>query len=383
MPRRPLPVGQHGEISYRTLGPRKIRALTHVRDLDGRRRQVTREGTSRSNAKENLLRAVADRAAVGQDLTGESRLREVAAVWIAEVDRQVAAGQIAPNTSRIYRSALRNHVLPGVGELRVQEATVPRVNAFIMVMRAHHRSGITKTSRTVLSAVLGHAVRAGALAANPMHGVARVSAERRKAPRALTQVERDRWIAAMDADIRAVRHDLPDLTRMMLATGVRIGECLAISFVDVSTSDKTLAVDWNLVRITGRGLVRMSTKTVAGERTLRLPGWAVDMVIRRGDARGWSGPLFPDTLGGWRDPSNTSRSLRHARDRAGFGWVTSHVFRKTVVTMLDESGLTAREIADQLGHAKVSMTQDVYMGRRAVSGGAAVALEDVFGEAVE
>ena len=31
---------------------------------------------------------------------------------------------------------------------------------------------------------------------------------------------------------------------------------------------------------------------------------------------------------------------------------------------LDNAKLTAREIADQLGHAKPSMAQDVYMGRK-------------------
>nr|WP_246405961.1 tyrosine-type recombinase/integrase [Modestobacter versicolor] len=32
-------------------------------------------------------------------------------------------------------------------------------------------------------------------------------------------------------------------------------------------------------------------------------------------------------------------------------WVTSHTFRKTVATRLDEAGFTPRQVADQLGHA--------------------------------
>jgi integrase len=56
--------------------------------------------------------------------------------------------------------------------------------------------------------------------------------------------------------------------------------------------------------------------------------------------------------------------LRAVLDGVGYGWVTSNNFRKTVATRLDEVGLTAREIADQLGHARPSMTLDVYLGRR-------------------
>jgi integrase len=99
-------------------------------------------------------------------------------------------------------------------------------------------------------------------------------------------------------------------------------------------------------------------------------------------------PIFPASTthgrqivnrvgGGYRDPSNTARSFRAARDRAGFGWVTSHVLRKTVATRLDASGRTAREIADHLGHAQITMTQRHYIGRKAVSRGNADALEQL------
>jgi integrase len=99
-------------------------------------------------------------------------------------------------------------------------------------------------------------------------------------------------------------------------------------------------------------------------RRLPLPPFAVEMLRRRQAARPAGVlPLFPDSAGGWRDPSNTSRSLREARGTEGFAWVSSHVFRKTCATILDEAGPTARVGADQLGHSKVSMTQDVYMGR--------------------
>ena len=43
--------------------------------------------------------------------------------------------------------------------------------------------------------------------------------------------------------------------------------------------------------------------------------------------------------------------------------VTTHSFRKTVATLIDDEGLSARIGADHLGHSKVSMTQDRYMSR--------------------
>jgi integrase len=86
-------------------------------------------------------------------------------------------------------------------------------------------------------------------------------------------------------------------------------------------------------------------------------------------------PLFPSLTGGLRDPANVRRELRDARGTETLAWITSHTFRKTAATILDEAALTARLVADHLGHSRTSMTQDYYLGRRSVDWQAAVALE--------
>ncbi|GAA1283066.1 tyrosine-type recombinase/integrase [Saccharothrix xinjiangensis] len=50
-------------------------------------------------------------------------------------------------------------------------------------------------------------------------------------------------------------------------------------------------------------------------------------------------------------------------------------FRHLVATRLDQAEMSAREIADYLGHAQVSMTQDVCVIRKTVGQAAADALE--------
>lgn len=85
--------------------------------------------------------------------------------------------------------------------------------------------------------------------------------------------------------------------------------------------------------------------------------------------------MFTAPLGGLRDPSNTQADLRSVLDAAGFEWVTSHTFRKTAATLLEQAGLTVRAIADQLGHADVTTTQNHYFGRRMITTRAAEVLE--------
>lgn len=73
--------------------------------------------------------------------------------------------------------------------------------------------------------------------------------------------------------------------------------------------------------------------------------------------------IFPSTAGTLRDPNNFAKQWCAARDELDLGEVTTHSFRKTVETLIDDGGLSARIGADQLEHSHVSMTQDRYMSR--------------------
>jgi integrase len=132
-----------------------------------------------------------------------------------------------------------------------------------------------------------------------------------------------------------------------------------------------VTVTGTVIRQSGYGLLIQDVPTTgAGRRTIRLPPRTVELLRRRlADLPAYEADavLFPSPNGHLRGPSNTSGDLRQALDRAGLPWVTSHTFRKTVATWLDDAGLSARQIADHLGHSRPSLTQDVYLGRGAAS----------------
>ncbi len=187
--------------------------------------------------------------------------------------------------------------------------------------------------------------------------------------------------AALTYDDKAMARDLPDLVGFLMATGLRIGEACGLAWDAVDLDTGAIEVRAAAVRVRGQGLVVKSTKTDAGTRTLLLPQWCVAMLRERASSVGprtedlGAQPVFPAPLGGWRDPSNTQADLRDAFASAGFDWVTSHVFRKTVATLMDHAGLSSRAAADQLGHANTSMTTYVYFGRKLATTGAAAVLE--------
>jgi integrase len=72
------------------------------------------------------------------------------------------------------------------------------------------------------------------------------------------------------------------------------------------------------------------------------------------DTLGEQTMIFPSMAATWRDPDNFRARWRKVRDDLGVPDVTSHSFRKSLATLIDDEGLSARIGADHLGHARVS-----------------------------
>jgi integrase len=370
---RTYPMGQDGKGK-----PTWFKAIAQYRDFDGRTRQVQAAGKSATAASQNLRQKLQNRTSAGRygELTGMTRFSAAADLWLEKMDAMVREDRRSPGTVETYRRQLKNHVLPAIGEVRLGEVTTRLLDKVISAIKADTSAATARSCRSVVSGVMGLGVRYGALTHNPVRDIERIEARPKKAPRALTNEERVELLERLQADEKARRRDLPDLVFFMLATGVRIGEALAVLWSQVDFERGTVQITSTLIRVRGEGLLRKKTKSSAGERTLALPASAVAVLRRRfmTGAR-LDQPLFPDVLGGFRDPANVRRELREARGEDALAWITSHTFRKTAATILDEAALSARLIADQMGHSRTSMTQDFYLGRRAVDSQAADALE--------
>jgi integrase len=68
------------------------------------------------------------------------------------------------------------------------------------------------------------------------------------------------------ADPAAQHHDLPELARFMLATGLRLGEALGVTWADLDLAAGTVAVRRTIIRVQGKGLIASRVKSKASER---------------------------------------------------------------------------------------------------------------------
>jgi hypothetical protein len=179
VPRPPMPVGTAGKIDFLTMGPKRVRARARIRDYDGATRPVTRYGPTRAAAERRLKEALRDRTGPAEGaITSDTKVRDLAAIWLTELK----ASDLSDGSKELYECDLSQKVLPAMGALSCREAEVPACDRFLKAVRENSGPGKAKTCKTVLSLLLGLAVRHGAIPTNPVRDVAKIP-RGRKQPR--------------------------------------------------------------------------------------------------------------------------------------------------------------------------------------------------------
>ncbi|ROO51288.1 site-specific recombinase XerD [Micromonospora sp. Llam0] len=375
MARPPLPIGTWGNIRTEKLGPNRYCARTRFRDHDGKTRDVEATGTTGPAATRALKEKLRDRATPNDDeITRDTHVSTLASLWIEEI---TAEERVAPQTINNYKTSLGTSILPSMGNLRIREATVGRIDKFLREV-AKTRPAAAKNAKVVLGQMFALAVRRGALTTNPVRETGRLRKPRRTV-RAL-EVEH---LEGVRAAIRqwqqptpgkpGPRHsgDLADIVDLMLATGARIGEILAGRWEDADLAAElpTVTICGTIVYLKGKGFFRQEwTKSDAGYRTVILPRFAVGMLLARKltAADNPHDAIFASRRGTWLSPHNVRRQWRQARADTGLEWVTPHTFRKTVATLIDKEA-DAKSAAAQLGHASEDVTNTFYIVKPALA----------------
>jgi integrase len=358
--------------------PKKYAARCRYRDGDGTTRLVERHGHSRTAALKNLQDALEHRHAPKvQGLGPQARFREAAAIWLDGKERKRSATR-----AKAYRTRLAL-ILPELGELRLREISVARLETFFDDLEDRGLSANYRRSlRAAVSGTFQVAVKHRAIGFNPVSALDDIEGGR-KQPRGLTAEERRRLLDFLDNDVAARRRDLPDLARFMLGTGVRIGEALAVRWCDLQLDGIPVLVEGNKVMVPvvavthtitrppGKTLQRTTVKTEAGKRLLPLPAFVVAMLrARRTEIFADEDPVFPAAGRSgltWREPSEVGRWIKEARedDAVQLEWMTSHSWRKTYLTVLDdEREMTDRAKADLAGQSR--FLKDIYVNRGAL-----------------
>jgi len=299
MARPPLPLGEHGSISITAKRGRWV-ARCRYRSLNGVTRHVQKSGNTKTAARLALQEELrAQRGERTEVLRPNSRFRDAADVWMKKITERRE-----DSTAEKYSYWLDSVILPALGELRLSECDVAQTDAFLSRLEQARRivqrpdgaseekpryaANTRRTFRAIVGGVMQQAVLHQAIAANPVRELERIETprgHRAPPPRGLTAEERRKLLDFVDTDKVARNAGLPDLVRVALGSGLRIGELCALRWVDlnldgipvVSATDMrmvpVIAVRQNVYPVKGKGLSVHQGKSAMALRIVPLPAF--------------------------------------------------------------------------------------------------------------
>lgn len=351
--------------------PVRWRARTKFRDDDGVLRDVERFAATKSKAETKLKEALIERQAPVKSnaMRSDMTLESAGVVWLEQVRRPDS--KVSDATRTQYAAAFGRYVQgSSIAAHTLREVNrVPVLEHYLQGVADAHGTGAAKTARSVVSNVLGLAVRYKVLDHNAMREARPaksviVKETQRDTTRALSRSERDHLLSVADTYERAVHYDVADIVWFLAGTGARISESLGVLWSHVDLSAGSVFID--------------GTKTDASKRTLAMPPWLTERLAKRAAEYGTEGYVFHSPgisdRSKPRDRRNVARIFREVLTEAGFPWATPHTLRRTVATLLDEAGLPIALAANQLGHSNPAMTARVYLGRKGDMSAAAAVL---------
>lgn len=265
-------------------------------------------------------------------------LREYVDVWLS-------GRRIRPTTRAQYESFLRGHILPPLGDLRIDEVTPFVVRRWRDQVAPGRETTAAKTY-LLLASIMGDAVRDGVIDRSPC------------TIRGGGRIERQHDVVVLSAhDIRALEEAMPERMRLLVTLGawcaLRYGEAAELRRSDVDLDAGVIRVRRAMTYVDGT--VRVGApKTRAGSRDVEIPPHVAPAVARHLElhaATGAGGLLVHDGAGDHLRHSSFSWHFDKARRAIGRPTFRFHDLRHTGLTLLGRAGATVAELMDKAGHS--------------------------------
>lgn len=270
-----------------------------------------------------------------------------------------AEGTIRPRTRENYAGVIRNHRVPELGNVRLNQLTPQHVQRLLNKKTSAGSPHLVRNIRAVLRAALGQAVKWGMLVRNVA-----VLVETPKVPQSNVEPFSIEEARCLLSSVEGER--LEAVFVVTLLTGMRRGEVLGLQWDDVNFDAKQLRVTGNLQRVAGR-LQRAEPKTDESRRTIDVPQMVLDSLrvhrtaqkeerLKAGPAWVDGGYVFTTRLGTPIEPRNVYREFVAAVAKAGLRPQRFHDLRHCFATLQLAEGVPLRVVSERLGHTRSGTT---------------------------
>lgn len=220
---------------------------------------------------------------------------------------------------------------------KIDKISTDDIQNLLLSIKAERMRDMCKTN---LNQLFTKALKNGIIKTNPCEGI-EIKAYQYKHKEGLT-IEEQKSFLNYTAN---TKYSL--LWRLLLSTGIRIGEALALLKSDIDFQNCTISINKDVVFINGER-IEQPPKTAAAIRTLPLPQNICEELFKIE-----TDILFPYTYNAVRI------AIQKIAKQTGIN-VSAHVLRHTYSDRLEEAGIPPKVKQYLLGHTKLDITQNTY-----------------------
>ncbi|HFL0972351.1 integrase [Streptococcus pyogenes] len=337
-----------------------------IDQVTGKKAKTSVTGRTRKEVKQKAKHAQDEFISNGYTVTKVVPIKnyqELAELWLESYQLTVK-----PQTFIATKRMLYNHLIPIFGTMKVDKLTVSYIQRFIndLLNQLVHYGVVHSINRPVLQ----YGVSLQLLPFNPARDVMlpKVPKKENKAIKFIAPEDLKALMAYMEKLANKKFSYFFDyvLYSVLLATGCRFGEVVALEWSDIDLENGTISITKNYSRL----LKLIGTpKSKAGVRVISIDKKTINLLrlyknrqrqlfIETG-AR-VSAVVFSTPLKEYQNMATRQESLDRRITEVGIPRFTFHAFRHTHASLLLNAGISYKELQYRLGHATLAMTMDIY-----------------------
>ena len=344
----------------------KFRFYAGLDELTGKQRYIRRQGfKSEKDAKTELLK-IEYLVSTNQYFKSvkSGKFGDVLDEWLALHKETVKA-----STWQFIELRANKHVRPYFKDMYVDKITLRQCHDFVnKTLKVAPVAYVYSVS--IVKNTLDYALRLGMIESNPMLYVIKPKKQANISDNHGNYYNKDELKKFLDV---AKNTNLKKyaLFRLLAYSGMRIGECLALTWHDLDYKNNTIAINKTLAR-TNNGIKIQTPKTKASNRVISLDNetiqvlkmWQLEQrkqLLKVGiNAMDSKQLIFSNGKNSFIIVPTVRLAIKQIAKKAGIHSITTHGFRHTHATLLFASGLDIKQVQARLGHSNVQTTLNIY-----------------------
>lgn len=355
---------KNGEIRY------QFKVYIGTDPLTGKQKRTTRRGFKTKKEAELALARLKLQIANGEyQKENVDTFEDVYNLWVLQYENTVEESTYVKTIG-----LFNNHILPSLGEYRISKITIDHcqksLNEWSQKIKKYH------TLKAYAARVFDFAIKREFINKNPFSFVElpRVSGKTTHLNHQsiddnfYTKEEVIDFLAHLENESNYKAYVL---FRLLIFSGMRKGEALALTWEDIDFDDRIILVHQALSRGKDNRLYLKSTKTNE-DRTLKMDEVTMDLLrkwkIYQKEDLSLQGLtikkskqlVFSNDTNGYLQPTKTRKWIVYIQDKYNLKKVTTHGLRHTHCSLLFEAGASLKEVQDRLGHSDIQTTMNIY-----------------------